>query len=380
MSGASGETGETQRPPRELDRERELEKERELFTYVVGLEPDLGATCFAAAYAAGAIFVDGSSTESRSGSAVVVRALSHALDPEVPLRELRWCCASDARLLIAEPRAHAWQSLEAPYRRAFSRLGLASLLVRTGWAVSGWLDDASTFVSCAATPSTDDEWRGIGEAQRLARSGAGSEGLELLSQLTPTADAVRLEVALAIADIAFNLGEGTLSLKSYLRAREICPNDARHGAGLARLSLAMGDTHDALTAAHAALRCDPADADAAVSLAIVLQHLGDPATFQAWDAAWRLAPSDAGVAAKAANAAGNAGRPEYAVEIFEHVRGYGDEVGPEFHVALGLLLARVGRFNDALVEARRARSQGAAGKDVTQLGQLEQLIAAATRR
>ncbi len=365
----SGATGETQRPPRGLEREHEL------LTYVVGLEPEVSAACFAAEYAAGAVFVDGSSMDSRSGSAVAVRALGHALDPEAPLRELRSCCASDARLLVAEPRAHASQSLKAPCRRGYSRAGLASLLARTGWAVSGWLDDATTFVSCAATPNTDEAWRGIGEAQQLARTGAGRRAIELLSQLAPTTDTIRLEVALAIADIAFNLGEGTLSVDSYLRARELCPNDARHGAGLARLSLAMGNTDDALTEAHGALRCDPADADAAVSLAVVMQNLGEPATFQAWDAAWRLAPSDAAVAAKAANAACDAGHHEYAVEIFERVRAYGDEVGPEFHVALGLLLARVGRFKDALLEAHGARSRGATSKDVAQL---EQLIATAT--
>ncbi len=337
---------------------------------VVGLDPDVGAACFTSEHAFEPAFIGDACDESRAGSVAVVDVLSRALDAESLLRELRSCYARDARLLVAEPRARASQTLEAPCRRAFSRPGLASLLTRTGWNVSGWLDSASSFISCTATRSAGNEWRQLEEAQRLAQTGSGPQALTLLSELASATDALRLEVTLAIADIAFNLGEGTLALENYAKASRISPHDARHDAGLARLSLAMGRSDDALETAHSGLRRNPVDVDVAASVAIVMQSRGDPGAFQAWDAAWRLAPSDPRLAAKAASAAGNAGHFEYAVAILERAYAYGDDFGPEFHVALGLLLSRVGRFKDARREAEYARQRGAFSEGMTELDQV----------
>src|SRR5262249_32043701 len=157
-----------------------------------------------------------------------------------------------ARVLVAEPSAYPTQSLRTPARRAFSTRSLRALLMATGFDLLEWVSVEGTFLGCIVSAATE------GPADQLEEGAAGS--LSTLGGLVASEDiphAIRVEAALALADGFLALGDGDGAGKAYFRARELDPGDPRPLAGLAQMSLVIGQPKDAESLSSMALRLDP---------------------------------------------------------------------------------------------------------------------------
>jgi Flp pilus assembly protein TadD len=167
---------------------------------------------------------------------------------------------------------------------------------------------------------------------------------------------------------------GDVAARCFFQARELNPHDARALTGLSRIALSIGEKTDALRLAMDAVRTEPASALATATLAIVGERLEHQDAFNAWRIAVNLAPDDVGIVTALGRAAAVRGEYHYAICAFDRARAYGDEFGPEFHVALGWLLLADGKPHDAALEARHA--QALSPGDVA----ARELLAAASER
>lgn len=293
---------------------------------------------------------------SGAGAAVVADTLGHVADPEAFLRNVHACLASAGTLVIAEPLAHLAQRLVAPARRAFTQQELSAILTRSGFSVEGWLCTTGSFVACVARAVEDPLLDALSLAGTLAAENRFREARELLAQGRTSKSGLSLEVLLAQGELAMAERAGDIAARAFFQARELAPQDARALTGLARIALSVGEGEDALRLAIDAVRAQPASALAAATLAIVGERLEHPEAFSAWRAAVNLAPDDVGIVTGLGRAAAARGEYGYAICAFDRARAYGDDFGPEFHVALGWLLLADGRRHDALLEARHAQA------------------------
>jgi tetratricopeptide (TPR) repeat protein len=289
-------------------------------------------------------------------TAVIADTLGHAADPEAFLRNVRACLAPDGTLIVAEPAAFVAQRLIAPARRAFTQHELTAMLSRCGFAVEGWLCTAGTFVACVARRLEDAALEALTVAGSLAQEGKYTRARLLLEAQKTSRSALALELLLGQAELAMAERAGDVAARAFFNARELAPSDARALTGLARISLSVGATEDALRFASDAVRSQPTSALAAATLAIVGERLEHPEAFNAWRVAVNLAPDDVGIVTGLGRAAAARGEYHYAICAFDRARAYGDDLGPEFHVTLGWLLLADGRRHDAALEARPAQA------------------------
>ena len=167
---------------------------------------------------------------------------------------------------------------------------------------------------------------------------------------------VKLEALLGEAEAAFAANDGDGAVRCYFEANSLDASDGRALSGLARVSLATGEMEDALGLATDALKREPTDASASISMAIAAEQLGRAEAFNAWRIAVNLAPADLAAAAGLARVSAARQNLPFAIQVFERLRGYGSALGVDFHITLGWLLLADGRKNDAGVEARYAAS------------------------
>jgi cytochrome c-type biogenesis protein CcmH/NrfG len=165
---------------------------------------------------------------------------------------------------------------------------------------------------------------------------------------------VRVEAALALADACVARGDGDGAGRAYFLARELDPGDPRPLAGLAQMSLAIGQPKDALSLAAMALRLDPTDVSAASVHAMALEATSAHGVLAAWRAAANLAPDHPGVLGRYVEAAVAQGDFAGALFALEKLRSYGDALGSSFHLLTASVLLAGGRRADAVLEARLA--------------------------
>jgi SAM-dependent methyltransferase len=332
----------------------------ELGREVVAVDIDVSALAFAREYAAGARVLE---TDLRqplpiadAALAVVADTLAHTLDPDGLLRSVRASLQPGGTLMIAEAAAYPSQRLIAPARRAFTQRELGAALARAGFAVDGWLCTGGTFVACVARRIEDEAVDALANASLLAQRGRYNEARCLLESQRTERAVLALELVLARAELALAERAGDVAAEAFFKAQELDALDARALAGLSRIALSVGAGEDALRLARDAARAEPASALAVATLALVAEALEYPEAFSAWRVAVNLAPDDVGIVTGLGRAAAARGEYHYAVCAFDRARAYGDEFGPEFHVALGWLLLADGRRHDAALEARHAQA------------------------
>jgi Flp pilus assembly protein TadD len=166
--------------------------------------------------------------------------------------------------------------------------------------------------------------------------------------------AVRVEAALAIADMCLARGDGDGAGKAYFQARELDPGDPRPLAGLAQMSLAIGQPKDALSLSTKALRLDPTDVSAASVHAMSLEATFPQHALAAWRSAANLAPDHPGIVGRFVECAVAEKDFVSALAALEKLRCYRDSLGTSFHLLTASVLLAGGRRADAVLEARLA--------------------------
>ncbi len=334
---------------------------------VVGIDADADAVAFSTRYAPSARFVESDLTSppelTIADGAVVIDVLGMARDPAVMLRSVRHLLPEGARVLVAEPVAHASQWLRHPARRAFTRPELCALLLASGFDVEVWVEAPGSFHCCVARAGTSEAWRWLGEAER--HLGGGSPELAL-GALARAGASPQPEIEVARAKAHMSRGDGDAAFGSIVRVREMAPHDARGHALMARLALAAGASDQALELAIEAVRCDGCSVVAQTVAADVTEQLGGDA-YDGWRTAANLAPSDLGVVTRLAQCAAARQDHALAISVLERARTYGDDLGPAFHVTLGWLLVADDRPDDARLEARLVLARAPADADALEL-------------
>ena len=329
--------------------------------HVSAIDWDARALEFGREYTPGAEFLqadlcNGSAVD-RADAAVLVDVLGHLTRPESALRGLRACLPVGSKLFVAEPKAYTSQRLVAPVCRAYSRLALRHLLLRSGFEVEDLDCSGGTFVTLVAGRSGDPAIDALVEGfQQAERGQFAAAHTEFARARRSNCDDVKLEAVLGEAEAAFATSDGDIAVRCFFEANNLAPEDGRALSGLARVALVTGELDDALRLAHDAVTRDPTDAGANTAMATAAEQLAHPDAFNAWRVAANLAPDDPEVATGLARVSAAKRSYSFAIQVLERVRGYGNVVGAEFHVTLGWLLLADGRKNDAALEARHILS------------------------
>jgi 2-polyprenyl-3-methyl-5-hydroxy-6-metoxy-1,4-benzoquinol methylase len=289
--------------------------------------------------------------------AVVIDLLGYVRAPEDLLAALHQTISSDARVFIAEPHAYAAQCLVFPVRRTYSHRSLTTLLTMSGYEVARWVDGHTAFVSCVANPELDGtaQWLSQGYLQLAADS--PDEALSSFERAEGSPrKSVQLEAAIGEAECFLSQRKRGAAIDAFLRARDLCPEDARPLAGLARIALGRGELADAVELARVAYRVDPTDVAAACAQAMVAEKTAPTEAKERWVRAANLAPESFDIALRLAHSA--AAEQDYAIALWalQRVRTYGQDHGVPMHVAIATALLGTGRIGEALSEARRAES------------------------
>jgi len=292
-----------------------------------------------------------------SDAATCIDVLGYVPAPEELLAALRAVISPDAMVFLAEPHAYPAQCLAPPVRRTFSHRSLTTLLTMAGYEIARWVDAPSAFVSCLAAPIADGaaQWLTQGYLQLAAR--ALDDALSSFERAEGSSrKPVQLEAAIGEAECFLSQRKRGAAIDAFLRARDLCPEDARPLAGLARIALARGELGDAVELAKVAYRVDPTDVAAACAYAMVAEKAQPADAKERWVRATNLAPESFDIALRLAQSA--AAEQDYAVALWavERVRSYGHDHGVPMHVAIATALLGTGRVGDALVEARRAEN------------------------
>lgn len=313
----------------------------------------------------------------RNDLACVVDVLGQAAEPVEVLRRARRSIAADGRVFVAEVRAYPSQMLVPPVRRAYSRSGLAELLVRSGLEPETWIDDIGHFVACLARPAEGDVWRSLerGDAERRARR--FREADQAYGEVAETATgSLRHEGLLASAVARAEGGDFDGACAQLLAAAQASPMDARALTGLSEFSLWTGDALQALTLAVRALEDDACNAGAVQALAHAARGLQQNDAYASFRLASALAPADARAATELARLAAERGDFDYAIWVMERLRQFDPAQGTDFHLTLGWLCVNAGREGDARVEADIARAQAPDSPEVRELcTSLDQVLA-----
>ncbi|HEY1535348.1 MAG TPA: hypothetical protein VGF76_15080, partial [Polyangiaceae bacterium] len=304
----------------------------------------------------------------RADAALLVDVLGHLPRPEAALRGLRACLPVGSQLFVAEPKAYASQRLIAPACRAFSKLALSRLLLRSGFEVEEAASAGANFVFLLARRSGDTALDALVEGfHQIGRGQASAARSEFARARRSERADVRLEAVLGEAEAAFAANEGDVAVRCYFEANGLDATDGRALSGLARVALATGELDDALRLALDALKRDPTEASASTALALAAEQLSRPEAFNAWRIATNLAPDDPEVATGLARVAAAKQNYSFAIQVLERLRGYGHALGLEFHITLGWLLLADGRKGDAVIEARYALTLAPEHEAVTEL-------------
>jgi SAM-dependent methyltransferase len=287
--------------------------------------------------------------------AALVDVLGHVESPFAMLLRLRACLAPGSRVVVAEPSGYPGQSLRSPARRAFSTQSLSAILSASSFAIREWIWDDGTFLACVVVAVDDGGAEALADGARAMATGnlAGAVRAYRIASVSPRPE-VQHEAQLSLADIHVAERDGDAACRAYFRARDINPADARSLAGLAQVALAMGHTEDARVLCTKATQLDPADVSAAGVLAMALETASPDGAVAAWRAANNLAPDNFQFAVRLSEAALRRNDSTLAVHVLERLRGYGDDHGAPFHVAMASALKAAGRFLDARLEARMA--------------------------
>jgi SAM-dependent methyltransferase len=331
-------------------------------THVTALDHDARALAFGREYTPNAEFVQADLCHGlpidRADAALLVDVLAHVAAPETVLRGLSACMPVGSQLFVAEAKAYPTQVLSAPARRAFSKSGLARLLLRTGFQVDDILCHGESFLALVAHRENSSGLEALVNAFQLADRGQFAAAQAEFSRLDSgeASASVRLEALLGRAEVAFALHDGDLAARSYFEAHSLNESDGRALAGLARVALATGEFEDARRLSLDSIARDGTDALASASLAQASEQLGHPSAFDAWQTAVNLAPDDPELATGFARVAAAQQNFSFAIQIFERLRAYEGALGVDFHVTLAWLLLADGRRSDAGIEARHAHT------------------------
>jgi Flp pilus assembly protein TadD len=275
-----------------------------------------------------------------------------------------------ARVVVAEARAYPTQSLRAPARRAYSARSLVALLGAAGFDVDEHVGAAGPFVAVVAHAASGADAETLVEAGRAFARGNVTEATQLLERAAECPrTAVRMEALVTLGDVRLALGDGDGAARAYFAARALDADDPRPCAGIARLTLAMGDGADALALARAAVALDPACSAATCALAMALcaSETSVPQGSSALRAAAALSPDDPAIAMAFAGSSVDADATRAAIFAMERTRRYGDPLPGAFHVLLAELLLREGRREDAILEARLADATAPGSPEVVAL-------------
>ncbi len=340
--------------------------------HVTALDWDARALEFGQEYAPSAEFLQADlchgTPVDRADAAVLVDVLGHLAHPESALRGLRACLPVGSKLFVAEPKAYASQRLVAPVCRAYSKLALRHLLLRSGFEVEDLDCSGGTFVTLLAGRSADPAIDALAEGFHQASRGQfAAARTEFTRARRANRDDVKLEAVLGEAEAAFATNDGDIAVRCYFEANDLAPEDGRALSGLARVALATGELDDALRLAHDSVKRNPTDAAANTAMAVAAEQLAHPDAFNAWRVAANLAPDDPEVATGLARTSAAKQNYSFAIQVLERVRGYGNVLSVEFHVTLGWLLLADGRKNDAALEARYAISLAPEHEAATEL-------------
>jgi SAM-dependent methyltransferase len=288
-------------------------------------------------------------------AAVVIDVLGHVASPEKVLIALRGALPLGRKIYLAEMAAYPAQYLKAPARRAFSQASLASLLVTCGYEVVSWESTDGPFLACVASPFSDPAWDALQRGLERAADGNIKVAQHDFAQAR-SAGRKGIAVEGWLAEAALGLAErnGDRAILAFFKSRDLAPEDPRPLAGLARISLAMGDLKEASQFATAAERLDPTDVDVACTLAIVAERAHPHLAKNLWLTASNLVPDSLDVALNFAQAAARHQECDLAVWALERVRSYGDDTSTALHLALASSLLGAGRRADALLEAQLA--------------------------
>lgn len=341
---------------------------------VLGVDTDDKALGFARRWATDASF--GTVAEAAKATAeghwdaTIIDVLGHV---DAPFALLRWARqrlrAGASRLLVAEPRAYPSQFLRSPARRAFSVRALTSLLAASSFEVVEWISDDGPFLVCVASAIDDPGAESLAEGAMAAVRGDGEAAMSAYGRAAAEGvrREVRIEALLSTADICFARGDGDGACRAWMQARDLDASDPRGLAGLARVTLAVGDMEDARMLALKATAIDPTDPASAAVRALVLEKLAPAEATGAWRTAASLAPDDIGFAIRFAQAASASGDHRSALHTLERVRSYGDDHGAALHVAIATALLAAGRRDDAKLEARMAQTRAPDDPDVARI-------------
>jgi SAM-dependent methyltransferase len=288
-------------------------------------------------------------------AAVMIDVLGHVAAPDKVLVALRGALPLGRKIYLAEMAAYTAQYLKAPARRAFSQKTLQSLLATCGYEVVSWERTDGPFLACVASPFSDPAWEAL---QRGFGRATGGDLKAAEADFAQVRGANRQAIAVEgwLAEAALGLAErnGDRAIFAFFKSRELAPEDPRPLAGLARISLAMGDVNEASQFAAAAERLDPTDVDVACTLALVAEHAQPPMAKSSWLTASNLAPDSLEIALSFAQAAAQHQQCDLAVWALERVRSYGDDHGTSLHLAIASAMLGAGRRADALLEAQLA--------------------------
>ncbi len=339
---------------------------------VVAAEQDAAAVAFARQLAPAAehLTVDlvGLKLDAPVDGAIAADVLSQALEPEAALLAIGRTMKPGAALLVAEPAAHVSQRLSVPQRRAFSPARLRSMLVRTGFRIEAVICERVPFVAFLAQAARSSVADAFANAYALAAQGAFSAALSSLAGVRSANDgAVELEILLAESELFLAQGDGDRAARVCFLAQKLAAGDARPLVGLGRVALGSGAPGDALHLALDALRRDASEAAAYALAAVAADALGHPDAYTAWRAASNLAPDDPVIAGELARA--SAARSDHTLGLLalDRVERYGIALEPEQHVTRAWLLLAAGRANDAAIEIRIARANGAGSAELSAL-------------
>jgi SAM-dependent methyltransferase len=344
---------------------------RSAFMDVVAIDEAREAAEFVRAHDLGVQVVHGgvaTVSGAPADAAVLVDVLGHAKDPRALLRAVHAKLRDGGRMVVAEARAYPSQSLRAPARRAFSPRALSSLLEAMGFDVDEPLGDAGPFVAFVAHKVHDD---GPDHLVAAARAFGDGDVERALAELGRAAEsprtAVRVDALVTLGDVRLALGDGDGAARAFLAARSADPRDPRPAAGLARLTLAMGDVPEALALARIASALDPACSTTACALALALSRQSPSHEVTALRTAAALSPDDEVLAMAFAQTASTAGARKAGIFALERTRRYGERLPAAFHVLLADLLLGEGRRQDAVLEARLAEAVAPADAEVAAL-------------
>jgi Flp pilus assembly protein TadD len=251
--------------------------------------------------------------------------------------------------------AYPAQLLKAPARRAFSKGSLKSLLATSGYEIVSWERTDGPFLTCIASPFSDPAWEALQRGLECGAAGDAARAEQnLLQARGASRESLAVEAWLAESNLALAARNGDRAIHALFKARDIAPEDPRPLAGLARISLMMGDLNEASQFAAAAARLDPTEIDVACTLALVAARSRPDAAYDLWHTAANLAPDSLDVALEFAQQAAARHACDQAVWALERVRSYEDDHGTALHLALASAMLGVGRPADALLEVQLA--------------------------